>query len=322
MGEMCVRVTVFTPTYNRAYSLPRLYDSLKRQTFNDFEWVIVDDGSTDNTTEVVDSFFAEKPFFEIKYRRTENGGKHRAINRGMDMVSGELFFLVDSDDWLREDALECIDRTEKSIPTEQKNKFCGVYGLRVHTDGSIIGSTITEETRDLTYFERNQNGISGDKAECYYSYLMRKYPFPEYDGEKFCTECLVWDQIAAEGLKIRFFNQGIYFCEYLEDGLTKSGNMLYAKNPKQYGVYVHNNYVYKKQDRFHATIKIYEYYLYERKRLSYYEIVKNLDLSVFTVSYSIVLQWSVDKLRWLFNSRRTVYNTVMLDIKNAEEKQK
>lgn len=312
-----MRITVFTPTYNRAYSLPRLYESLKAQTFHDFEWVIVDDGSADNTEEVVNGFISDKPFFAIKYKKTENGGKHRAINRGMELVDGELFLVMDSDDWLREDALEWIDKVEMSIPQDQKKEFGGVYGLRVHTDGSIIGSTFVGDTLDATYFERGKYSISGDKAEVYYSRLMRKYPFPEFKGEKFCTECLVWDQIAAEGLKLRFFNEGIYFCEYLEDGLTHAGNMLYARNPKQYGMYVHNNWVYRKQDRFHAMIKIYEYYLYEKESLSLSEIITNLNLPKRIVVMSIVIQWSVDIIRRCFHNNQTVKRSVYVDLRRG-----
>lgn len=308
-----MRITVFTPTYNRAYSLPRLYESLKVQTFHDFEWVIVDDGSADNTEEVVNGFFSDKPFFTIKYKKTENGGKHRAINRGMDLVEGELFLVMDSDDWLRDDALEWIDKVEASIPEEQKKSFCGVNGLRVHTDGSIIGSTFEDDTLDATYFEREKYGISGDKAEVYYSYLMKKYHFPEFEGEKFCIECLLWDQIAAEGLKIRFFNQGIYYCEYLEDGLTHMGNMLYARNPRQYGRYIHDNYVYKKQKRFHAMIKIYEYYLYEKDTLSFKDIQENLALSGFIVRFAIALQWTGDIFRSILHQGKTIRNSVLTD---------
>lgn len=308
-----MRITVFTPTYNRAYCLPRLYESLKVQTFHDFEWVIIDDGSVDNTEEVVNRFVSDKPFFTIKYKKTENGGKHRAINRGMDLVDGELFLMMDSDDWLREDALEWIDKVEASIPQEQKKDFGGVYGLRVHTDGSIIGSTFAGDTLDATYFERGKCGISGDKAEVYYSYLMRKYHFPEFEGEKFCTECLVWDQIAAEGLKLRFFNEGIYFCEYLEDGLTYAGNMLYARNPKQYGMYVHNNWVFRKQDRLHAMIKIYEYYLYEKDCFNFDTMKNYLALPGSTIRFSIVIQYLFDLMRIVLHNGKTVRKYVLSD---------
>lgn len=309
-----MRITVFTPTYNRAYCLTRLFQSLKSQTFQDFEWVIVDDGSQDNTQAIIHEFIEEKPFFAIKYRKTENGGKHRAMNRGMDMAEGELLLIMDSDDWLREDALEWIDKIEKSIPEREKKFFAGVHGLKVHTDQSEIGHSFQGDICDCTYFERSARGISGDKAEVYYTYLMRKYPFPEYKGEKFCTECLVWDRFAADGLKIRHFNEGIYFCEYLEDGLTKSGNMLYARNPRQYGDYVHNIVVYRKQSWFYAAIKIYEYYLYEKRNMRFSEIVRNLGLPRTKVICAIAVQQIADVFRYFFNRKVTIKNTVLADM--------
>lgn len=305
-----LRITVFTPTYNRAYTLPRLYESLKAQTFHNFEWVIVDDGSADNTAEIVRGFIQERPFFEIKYRKTENGGKHRAINRGMDLVEGELFLMMDSDDWLRKDALEWIDRVEKEIPEEQKSQFAGVYGLKCHTDGSLIGSTFDGATLDITYFEREKYGVSGDKAEIYYSKYMRQFPFPEFEGEKFCTECLVWDQVAALGLKLRHFNEGIYFGEYLEDGLTHREKKLYAENPKQYGQYVHNIYAFRKQDRIHAMIKIYEYYLYEKEKISFGDICRNLNLGIPTVLLALSIQVVLDFGRSILHCGNTVRASV------------
>lgn len=305
-----VRITVFTPTYNRAYTLPRLYESLKAQTFQDFEWVIVDDGSVDNTTEVVNEFIQELPFFEIKYRKTENGGKHRAINRGIDLVTGELFLIMDSDDWLRADALELIDRVEKGIPQDQKFQFAGVYGLKCHQDGSMIGSTFVGDTLDITYFEREKYGISGDKAEVYYSQYIRKFPFPEYEGEQFCTECLVWDQIAALGLKLRHFNECIYFCEYLSDGLTHNEKKLYANNPRQYGQYVRNIYIYKKQNRFHSMIKIYEYYLYEREKMPFRQIVESLGLGMRIVVLALLVQSTFDVVRAVLHHGNTVRASV------------
>ena len=92
-------ITVFTPTYNRAYSLPRLYESLQKQTFKDFEWLIVDDGSTDNTVDMVTGWSKEGKL-TIRYIQMTNGGKHRAINKGVALAKGKLFFIVDSDDWL------------------------------------------------------------------------------------------------------------------------------------------------------------------------------------------------------------------------------
>ena len=103
-----MRITVFTPTYNRSYIIERLYHSLKRQTFRDFEWIVIDDGSTDDTELRFTQIQNDSNDFPIHYIKTANGGKHRAINKGVTRASGELFYIVDSDDFLPDDALEII----------------------------------------------------------------------------------------------------------------------------------------------------------------------------------------------------------------------
>ena len=116
-----MRITVFTPTYNRAYIISNLYNSLCRQTFKDFEWLIVDDGSTDNTEELVNKWINDaNSGFSIRYFKKENGGKPSAINYGVDCAEGELFFTVDSDDYLTDDALEKIDRWERELPKDKR----------------------------------------------------------------------------------------------------------------------------------------------------------------------------------------------------------
>ena len=104
-----MRITVFTPTYNRGYIIENLYHSLQKQTFQDFEWIVIDDGSTDDTASQFEKYKLEENFFPIIYERVENGGKHRAINLGMKKARGDLFFIVDSDDYLTETALEKIN---------------------------------------------------------------------------------------------------------------------------------------------------------------------------------------------------------------------
>jgi glycosyltransferase involved in cell wall biosynthesis len=119
-------ITVFTPTYNRAKLLKRLYDSLCVQTFTDIEWLIIDDGSVDNTEKIVNGFIAENKI-GIRYIKQRNGGKHRAINHGVREAKGELFFIVDSDDWLPEDSLETINKYYQGIKDDKS--FAGISGL-------------------------------------------------------------------------------------------------------------------------------------------------------------------------------------------------
>ncbi len=306
-----VRISVFTPTYNRAYSLPRLYESLKAQTFHDFEWVVVDDGSVDDTEALIRRMQKEKPFFEIRYKKTENGGKHRAINRGMELVRGELMFFVDSDDWLGADALEWIDRVERDLPKDDAQKYAGVQGLKCHTDGTLVGTTFQGDWLDCFTHVRGKHGITGDKAEAYYSELIRKYPFPEIDGENFVTERLVWNRIAQAGYQMRYFNQGIYFCEYLEDGLTHGGNRLYANNPKQWGMAIALDYEVGAMNWFNTTTQYYIYYLWEKDRLDKKEIAHNLSVSVAGLNFAITMQRCMDVFRNMLHKGVTVKNNVM-----------
>ncbi len=312
-----MRITVFTPTYNRAYTLPKLYDSLKKQTFHDFEWIVIDDGSTDDTEDLFKKIIAENPFFPVIYKKTENGGKHRAINRGIHLANGEMTVIMDSDDWLREDALELIDKYEKEIPENDKDKYAGVQGLRVYPSGEIIGRTFEGDGYcDCLATERVKYNIIGDKCEVYYTKLLKETPFPEFEGEKFVTERLVWNVFAHNGRKIRYFNEGIYFCDYLEDGLTHEGYHLYARNPKQWAAAIHQDYDFGVADFYNTTIQIYIYYLYEKGLISKKDMIKNLGFSSVHFYFSVYLQKIIDAVRFILHKKVTVKGTAENDIGN------
>lgn len=262
-----MKITVFTPTFNRGYIISKLYDSLKMQTYKNFEWLVIDDGSTDNTEILFNEWKKEKNEFSIRYIKVDNGGKHRAINMATDIANGELFFIVDSDDYLTTDALETIVRWEKTI--KDKKLFCGISGNRGRTTKEIIGTTFKGNYIDATALERKKLNINGDKAEVYYTKILRQYKFPEFEGENFVTECTVWEQMAYDGYKVRWFNHIIYISDYLNDGLTKRGDLLYSNNPKG------TAYIFKQQ------IKMYNYNLKERMSTynAYYNLVKiNIDM--------------------------------------------
>lgn len=210
-------ITIFTPTYNRAYSLPRLYESLCKQSDNDFEWLIVNDGSTDNTDELVKSYIAENRI-TINYIVQNNGGKHRAINRGVSEAKGELFFIVDSDDYLVPDAIKTI----KAIfePIRENPVFAGLTGLRIYPSGEKVGGECSFDILDCNALDfRYKYHIQGDMAEVFRTDILKQYPFPEFDDERFCPEALVWNRIALK-YKLRYAYQRIYVCEYQPDGLT------------------------------------------------------------------------------------------------------
>ncbi len=212
-------ITVFTPTYNRAHLLPRVYESLCRQTFRDFEWVIVDDGSVDDTKSLSLSLPSrEGTFFPIRYFRQENGGKHRAINRGVKEARGELFLILDSDDTLPPQSLELINHYYQQIKDDAS--FGGVCGYMAHHDGTIIGRGNDDDVLDANSIEmRYKYNIQGDMLEVFRTSVMREIPFPEIQGEKFVSEALVWNRIACK-YRLRIFHKVVYYRDYLDGGLT------------------------------------------------------------------------------------------------------
>ena len=212
-------ITVFTSTYNRAHLLPRVYESLCKQTFRDFEWVIVDDGSVDDTKSVVDQLTMDNgQLISIRYLYQKNGGKHRAINRGVKEARGELFFIADSDDILPPNALETVAMVYEDVKGD--NAFAGVCGLDGTFDGKVIGSGLLSDIVDDTSIAvRFKLGVTGDMKEVFRTSVLKEFPFPEIDGERFCPEMLVWNRIATK-YKLRYFNQVIYLAEYQDNGLS------------------------------------------------------------------------------------------------------
>lgn len=210
-------ITIFTPSYNRAHLLARAYHSLLAQLNLDFEWLIVDDGSTDNTEDVVNGFVQEGKI-QIRYFKKPNGGKHTAINLGVKEAKGELFLILDSDDSIPVNALQVILEKYESVKSEES--LAGVCGLMAHHDGTQIGSGFprTPMLASSTEMRYNYN-VTGDLMEVFKTSVLREFPFPEINGERFCTEDLVWNRIAQK-YKFYCFNEVIYYRDYLDGGLT------------------------------------------------------------------------------------------------------
>lgn len=222
--------TIFTPSYNRCDTLSRLYESLLSQTFLSFEWVIVDDGSTDNTSSLVEKWILEKKI-NINYFVQENGGKHRAINKGLDLAKGELFYIVDSDDYLPNDSLEIVNTSYNSI--KHDNTIIGVVGFCSSKEGDILGGKIFPfEFIDTNLIERrNKYNITADMAKVIKTNIFKEFYFPEILGEKFVAESIVWNRMAVK-YNFRYINKSIYFAEYLEGGLSNNSIKNRRKNPK------------------------------------------------------------------------------------------
>lgn len=224
-------ITVFTPTYNRAYCLPRLYESLKKQDSKDFEWLIIDDGSTDETPLLV-SKWSEEGEIILRHIRTENGGKQRAINLAADLARGEYFFIVDSDDILEPFAISWIERSFSDLPDD--DKYIGISGIRTDFEGRLPGKLFFKGYVDASNLQRHELGLQYDMAEVFFTKKIKKYRFEVWPNETFLPEAVVWDQMALDGYILRWYDKGIYRCKYQADGLTRSSWKLLKNNPMGY----------------------------------------------------------------------------------------
>lgn len=237
-----MNITVFTPTYNRAYIIDNLYHSLQRQTFVDFEWLVIDDGSSDNTGLLFQKWILEDNKFPIRYYKQKNGGKCRAINRALDLAKGELFFTVDSDDYLTDDALEKVVCWAKQIKNQKD--IVGIVANRgyslTETENYIFNEQYLDRTLLDTYsFCRDGHKVfDGERAYIFYTEFHKKYKYPEFPNENFMTEAVVWNRMAHDGYKMRFYNDIIWIYEYKDDGLTKAGSSVFLNNPRGYGLWL------------------------------------------------------------------------------------
>ena len=221
-------ISVITPTYNRAYILSACYESLVKQTCKDFEWVVVDDGSSDNTEELVKAFIEENKI-KIKYIKQENGGKHIAHNTAVLNSSGELVVCLDSDDVLTEDAIEvAIDFWCKNAKPENT----GILAKRGNmTDREPICADLPKGVHACTMFDlTNKYGFHGDTILYFRKELLEKNLFKRFENERFIPETNMYVEIDKFGTML-LLDKVLYLCEYLPDGLTAKYHSLLEKNP-------------------------------------------------------------------------------------------
>lgn len=213
-------ITVLTPTFNRGGGLQSLWDSLQKQTVKDFEWLVVDDGSTDGTKNLITQL-QEKSDFPIRYIYKNNGGKHTALNVGIQTICSELIFIVDSDDCVTDDAVASILKIHKKYRSQ--NNICGYAFLRAFPDGKVNGKKFDVDEKIGSYIDVRVNGddTGADKAEVFKTHCLKEFPFPEYPNEKFLGEDLVWVRMARK-YEMVHINKAIYVGNYLEDGLTNN----------------------------------------------------------------------------------------------------
>lgn len=223
-------IVILTPTYNRADTLVRLYESLKKQHNKNFDWIIVDDGSTDETKRFVDEASAEN-IIDITYIFQTNGGKARALNTGFAACSyASVFVIVDSDDYLLPTA---VDTVSDYLTRYRSNEEIGAFFFLYQTqDGSIIKprGKVIDEDKLMTRYQYNNKYILNDGCVCYLDRAVKKYRYPEFQGEKYVGPTVIQMEMASE-FKMVFSPKVIGVAEYLAGGLSRSGRQLRFKNP-------------------------------------------------------------------------------------------
>lgn len=221
-------LTVFTPAYNRAYTLPRTYESMKSQKNTDFIWLIVDDGSSDNTAELVKQWQAEDNGFEIRYIYKENGGMHTAHNTAYALIDTELNTCIDSDDALAPDAVQIIFDTWQRV----KDKgYAGLVGLDAEFNGKVIGPGFAAGLMETTLGSYYRNGGWGDKKLVLRTEVVRQYPlYPTFEGERFVPLGSLYTMIDQDYL-LSVVDAVLCLVEYMPDGSTHNMTRQYFRNP-------------------------------------------------------------------------------------------
>ncbi len=228
--EQCNRtITVFTPTYNRAHTLPRTYMSLMFQSCKDFIWLIIDDGSTDNTQEIVRNWQQKNNGFEIRYIYKENGGMHTAYNTAYENMDTELSICIDSDDKLADDA---INKIISKWYTVKDNGYAGIIALNADYNGNVSGCCFPDELSETTISGFYTNGGTGDKKLIWQNEIIRKYPpYPVFEGEKYVAIAYL-HRLVDQDYKVAVLNDVVCNVEYQPDGSTKTMWQQYLNNPK------------------------------------------------------------------------------------------
>ena len=218
-------LTLFTPAYDRAATLPRLYESLKKQTCFDFEWLIIDDGSTDGTAGLAGGFTGEEKF-PVRYIYKENGGKHTAYNRALEEAAGDWFLCLDSDDTLAPTAVADILTAAEGLPERT-----GIASYKTDLEGKLLGRPFPA---GLDFAKMRE--LRGEYAYAFPTGWAKQFPFPVFPGERFISECVVYDRMDAQG-RMRLLPKVTMPCEYQRDGYSSGINGLMARSPRGFCLY-------------------------------------------------------------------------------------
>lgn len=225
-----IKITIFTPTYNRKHLLPNLFESLKKQTNKDFIWLVIDDGSSDGTSELFEEWKKQDVNFQIDYVQKKNGGKHTAIEKANEICGTDYIVCVDSDDYLTENAVEQMYKEIDII--DKMDDVCGVVTRRAKPNGEPFSINWVPNEMSLYFYELSKKyGYSTDTSLLFKTNIVNKFHFPIFKGERFVTESVYYNQFLYD-YKMYASNNLYYLAEYMPDGYTAQGLNLFFKNPE------------------------------------------------------------------------------------------
>lgn len=252
-------LTIFTPTYNRAFILPKLFESLSKQKYFNFRWLIVDDGSTDNTEELITAY-KNKAAFDITYYKQENQGKHIAINKALDLIDTEYFLTIDSDDILADNVIETIISFLEKI---NNSIVCLAFPRKdISTQKLQISNNLPADTVESTpyklYLDYN---ITGEFSLVFKTSIHKEYKYPQFEDEKYIKESVVYNRIFTNH-SILYINKVIVEGDYLNDGLSNNYKKLLINNPHGSSLSHKekmNNKSYRFSDRINEALSFWDY---------------------------------------------------------------
>lgn len=229
-----IELTVFTPAYNRAHTLSRTYESLCIQDCKEFVWLIVDDGSTDNTAELVNNWTKQDNGFEIRYVYKENGGMHTAHNVAYEIIDTELNVCIDSDDCLAYGAVRKILTKWSQV---KALGYAGIIGLNADLQGNMLSENFPDGLTEITLVGYYAAGGRGDVKLVYRTDVIRQYPpYPVFEGEKYVALAYKY-RLIDQDYKMAVLDEVLCNVEYQQDGHGRTMWKEYLRSPKGFAVW-------------------------------------------------------------------------------------
>lgn len=280
-------ITVFTPTYNRGYVLKKCYESLCSQTNLDFEWLIVDDGSTDDTEDLVNSWKKDNKI-SIIYIKQLNGGKHVAHNTAVKYCKTNIFVCVDSDDYLTDDAIEIIYNNWEKIKNHES--MAGIVALKGFSKAHVVGTRMPIGLKKSSLFDLyDKHKFKGDTILIFKTKILKEHLFPTFKDERFVTEATVYDRI-SQNYEMLLVDKILYLCEYLNDGYSNNLIKVHRNNPKGYMYFLSQRVEYATS--FREKYKASAYYvagIFRIGRLRYLKSCKYKVISMIALPKALVI---------------------------------